>query len=59
MLDDDRRREFARVVGRREDEINAWLDSLGNSRDWPEAGDQFMYLVKASTEAACEFHEEE
>jgi hypothetical protein len=46
-------RELARVVGRREKEVNAWLDSIQGK--WAEAGYQFMYLLKAWSEAACQF----
>ena len=46
-------RELAHVIGPREAEINAWLASLQGK--WPEAGSQFMYLLKAWCEAACEF----
>src|SRR5689334_15919910 len=42
-------REFAREVGRREKEVNAWLDSIQGKR--LEAGYQFMYLLKAWCEA--------
>lgn len=49
-------REFARLVGRRKKEVNAWLDSIRGK--WPEAGYQFMYLLKAWCEAACEFPDE-
>jgi hypothetical protein len=49
-------REFARVVGRHEKVINAWLESLLGQ--WPEAGYQFMYLLKAWCEAACDFPDE-
>jgi hypothetical protein len=49
-------REFARIVGRREKEVDAWLDSVQSN--WPKAGYQFMYLLKAWSEAACEFPEE-
>lgn len=49
-------REFARTIGRREAEINDWLNSLGD--EWSEAGYQFMYLLKAWCEAACEFPNE-
>jgi hypothetical protein len=49
-------RELARVVGRREKEINAWLDSTRSK--WPEAAHQFMYLLKAWCEAACQYPDE-
>ena len=49
-------REFARVVGQREKQVNAWLDSTQGN--WSEAGYQFMYLLKAWCEAACEFPDE-
>jgi hypothetical protein len=49
-------REFARVVGRREKQVNAWLDGIKG--EWPEAGYQFMYLLKAWCETACEFPDE-
>jgi hypothetical protein len=49
-------REFARVVGRREQEVNAWLNSIQGK--WPEAGNQFLCLLKAWCEAACEFPDE-
>lgn len=49
-------RDFVRVVGRRDREINAWLDTF--SDQWPAAGYQFMYLLKALGEAACDFPEE-
>ena len=49
-------REFARVVGRREKAVNAWLDTIQGKR--PEASSQFMYLLKAWCEAACEFPDE-
>ena len=49
-------REFARVVGRREKAVNAWLDSIQGKRS--EANSQFMYLLKAWCEAACEFPDE-
>jgi hypothetical protein len=42
-------KEFSRVVGRREAEINDWLDSIEG--EWSEAAYQFMYLLKAWCEA--------
>lgn len=49
-------REFARVLGRREKEVNAWLDSIRG--EWSETGSQFMYLLKSWCDAACEFPDE-
>lgn len=49
-------RELARVVGRRQAEINAWLDAIPGKR--PEAAYQFTALLKAWCEAACEFPDE-
>lgn len=48
-------RDFAKTVGRRQVEINDWLDSIDGK--WPEASRQYMYLLKAWCEAACEFPE--
>ena len=50
---DDDIREFARTVGARQHEINLWLDSIRG--DWPKAGQQFMYLLKAWCDAATAF----
>jgi hypothetical protein len=41
-------REFSKTVGRREAEINAWLDEIDG--EWPEAAYQFMYLLEAWSE---------
>ena len=49
-------REFARLVGRRKKEVDAWLASIQGQL--PEAGCQFMYLLKAWCEAACAFPDE-
>ena len=49
-------RELARVVGRREQAVNAWLDSTQSERS--EVNFQFMCLLKAWCEAACEFPDE-
>jgi hypothetical protein len=49
-------RDLARTVGRREKEINSWLDSQGSSLT--AAGFHFLYLLSAWSEAACEFPDE-
>ncbi|MDG3007343.1 hypothetical protein [Paludisphaera mucosa] len=49
-------REFVRVVAPRDGEINAWLDTF--KTQWPQAGFQFMYLLKALGEAACDYPDE-
>lgn len=46
-------REFAATVGAREAAINQWLDSIAGP--WPPAAKHFLYLLKARSEAACEF----
>ncbi|MFO0810685.1 MAG: hypothetical protein U0746_18815 [Gemmataceae bacterium] len=53
---DDDVRDLARTVGKRQAEINAWLNSFGVNR--PEAAYQFMWLLAAWCEAACEFPDE-
>ena len=50
-------RDLARTIGRRQEEINAWLDSIPEDGR-TEAYYQFLCLLVAWNEAACEFPDE-